>query len=186
MVVSHSYQIFVPNVKKRIISHYVNHCSTPDCYSCNSNWKKTGTKTFCHEFPLIWSIIYTPISEYCIDLWFICLSLFSTPFAILYFFVFVLYFPLSHSDILPVLFFLKNTGITKYFKVLSLTWLYGYFVFNLVLWVQTVYSGWLLRKRYAHTLEGVSWHTCRCIFVCFHTVWIEMCQINILKLKLKW
>ena len=32
------------------------------------------------------------------------LFLFCTPFAIIYFFVFVLYFPLSHSDISPVLF----------------------------------------------------------------------------------
>ena len=37
MVVSHSYQSFVSNVKKKMISHYVNHCSAPDCYSCNSN-----------------------------------------------------------------------------------------------------------------------------------------------------
>ena len=29
MVVSHSYQSFVSNVKKQMISHYVNHCSTP-------------------------------------------------------------------------------------------------------------------------------------------------------------
>ena len=54
MVVSHSYQSFVSNVKKKMISHCVNHCSTPDCYSCHrKKKKKTGTKKFCHESPLM-------------------------------------------------------------------------------------------------------------------------------------
>ena len=37
-------------------------------------------------------------------------------------------------------------------------------------------SVWLLRKRYAHTLVGVSWHTCICIFVCIHPVSIDICR----------
>ena len=80
--------------------------------------------------------------------------LFSTPFVILHFFVSVLYFPLNHSDIAPVLFYSKNTDITNYFKYFHSLGHMSIFVFNLVLWVQT--SGWLLCKRYAHTLVGVS------------------------------
>ena len=49
-----------------------------------------------------------------------------------------------------------------------------------VVWWHSGYgfsSGWLQRKRYAHTLVGVYWHTCICIFVCIHHVSIEICHI---------
>ena len=51
MVVSHSYQGY-SNVQKNMISHYVNHCSTIDCYSCNSNWKKLEQRNFVMNFHL--------------------------------------------------------------------------------------------------------------------------------------
>ena len=63
--------------------------------------------------------------------------LFSTPFAILYLFIFVLHFPLNHSDISPVLFHSQNTDITNYFKYTHSLGYISIFVFNSVLWVQT-------------------------------------------------
>ena len=44
---------------------------------------------------------------------------------------------------------------------------------------------WPLRKRYARRLVGVSWHTCICIFVCFHPVSIEICQINYFEVEVE-
>ena len=82
-------------------------------------------------------------------------------------------------------FILKNIYITNYFKYshtlvymsfLFLIWYYGY---------RLVSSGWLLCKPYAHTLVGVSWHTCICIFVCIHPVSIEICQINYFEVEKK-
>ena len=179
MVVSHSYQSFVSNVKKKI-SHYVNHCSTPIATPA-TEIKKTGKKKFCHESPLMWFFICIPISEYCIDVWFFFYYLLLLLFCILSFL-----FCISLSIIVIFLqssFYSQNTDITNYLNYSHSLGICLFFVLIQYYGYRLVSFGWLLRKRYVHTLVGVSWHTCTCTFVCIHLVSIEIYQ-TILKLKL--
>ena len=116
--------------------------------------------------------------------WCLFVFLLSSPLAILYLFVFVLYFPLHHSDISPVFILFSRYWHNKLLKLLSLTWYMSFFVLIQYYGYRLVSFGWLLRKRYAHTLVGVYWHTCTCTFLCIHLISIEICQ-TILKLNLK-
>ena len=108
-------------------------------------------------------------------------SLLFSPFAILYLFVFVLYFPLNHNDFSPVLFYSQNTDITIYLKYSYSIGYMSIFVFNSVLWVQTCVL-WVAPTQAVRTYISRSLLTYLYMYFCMYSPCINWNMSN----KLFW
>ena len=103
-VVSHYYQSFVSNVKKKMISHYVNHCSTLDCYSCNNNLKNWSKEILSR---ISTNVIHHMLTYFWVLYWSLT---FFHPLLLLLFFIFNFLFCISLSIIVI---FLQSYFILK-------------------------------------------------------------------------